>query len=107
MSERGNKSFIFIALSRSLSEKFNVISIFLKYLNLIGLRGCQDASHAYRLIISVTILRVVYLFIFPLGLVGDESYYWEWGRNLDWGYYSKPPLIGWLMGAMMCQILVL
>ena len=101
MSERGNKSFIFIALSLSLSEKFNVISIFLKYLNLIGLRGYQDASHAYRLIISVTILRVVYLFIFPLGLVGDESYYWEWGRNLDWGYYSKPPLIGWLMGAMI------
>lgn len=38
------------------------------------------------------------LAISPLTLSGDEAYYWDWGRNLDWGYYSKPPLIGWLMG---------
>jgi 4-amino-4-deoxy-L-arabinose transferase-like glycosyltransferase len=31
-------------------------------------------------------------------LAGDEAYYWDWGRRPDWGYYSKPPLIGWLMG---------
>lgn len=31
-------------------------------------------------------------------LAGDEAYYWDWGRVPDWGYYSKPPLIGWLMG---------
>ena len=43
-------------------------------------------------------VRLVYLFLFPHGFVGDESYYWEWGRRLAWGYYSKPPLIGWLMG---------
>lgn len=31
-------------------------------------------------------------------LAGDEAYYWDWGRRPDWGYYSKPPMIGWLMG---------
>lgn len=31
-------------------------------------------------------------------LLGDEAYYWDWGRRLDWGYFSKPPMIGWLMG---------
>jgi 4-amino-4-deoxy-L-arabinose transferase-like glycosyltransferase len=31
------------------------------------------------------------------GVAGDEAYYWDWGRQPAWGYYSKPPLIGWLM----------
>jgi 4-amino-4-deoxy-L-arabinose transferase-like glycosyltransferase len=32
----------------------------------------------------------------PIGVVGDETYYWDWGRRLDWGYFSKPPGIAWL-----------
>lgn len=35
----------------------------------------------------------------------DEAYYWGWSQTLDWGYYSKPPMIagliaasGWLFG---------
>lgn len=35
---------------------------------------------------------------FPL--YGDEAQYWVWGKHLDWGYYSKPPLIGWVIGAV-------
>ena len=23
----------------------------------------------------------------------DEAYYWGWAQSLDWGYYSKPPVI--------------
>lgn len=48
------------------------------------------------------------VFLFRLGfmlffcqqadLLGDEAYYWDWGRQPDWGYFSKPPMIGWLMG---------
>lgn len=75
-----------------------VISFFRNMAELVGIRGNFDSRHALRLIFFTTSLRIIYLFIFPLGLVGDESYYWEWGRNLDWGYYSKPPFIGWLMG---------
>ena len=43
------------------------------------------------------LFRILYLAFFPYGLAGDETYYWDWGRHLDWGYFSKPPLIGWLM----------
>jgi 4-amino-4-deoxy-L-arabinose transferase-like glycosyltransferase len=25
-----------------------------------------------------------------LALIGDESYYWLWSRNLDWAYYDHP-----------------
>jgi undecaprenyl-diphosphatase len=27
----------------------------------------------------------------------DEAQYWEWSRQLDWSYYSKGPLIAWLI----------
>lgn len=27
----------------------------------------------------------------------DEAQYWEWAQQLDWGYYSKGPLVAWLI----------
>lgn len=27
----------------------------------------------------------------------DEAQYWEWSRQLDWSYYSKGPLVAWLI----------
>jgi 4-amino-4-deoxy-L-arabinose transferase-like glycosyltransferase len=46
---------------------------------------------------AVVVVRTVYAAVFPLDLAPDESYYWDWGRRLDIGYYSKPPMVGWLM----------
>ena len=28
---------------------------------------------------------------------GDEAEYWAWSRHLDWSYYSRGPLIAWLI----------
>lgn len=28
----------------------------------------------------------------------DEAQYWSWAQHPAWGYYSKPPLIAWLIG---------
>ncbi len=51
------------------------------------------------LLAGVVAFRVVYLFTaVDFQLSTDEAYYWDWGRRPDWCYYSKPPLIGWLMG---------
>lgn len=51
------------------------------------------------LLAGVVVFRAVHLFTaIDFQLSGDEAYYWDWGRRLDWCYYSKPPLIGWLMG---------
>ncbi len=52
------------------------------------------------LLASVFVFRLGFLFFVTAytDLVGDEAYYWDWGRRLDWGYFSKPPMIGWLMG---------
>lgn len=27
----------------------------------------------------------------------DEAYYWGWAQTPDWGYYSKPPVVAWLI----------
>ena len=42
-------------------------------------------------------IRTSYLFISGLDLIGDEAYYWDWSRQLDWCYYSKPPMVAWLI----------
>jgi len=34
-----------------------------------------------------------------LGLHVDEAQYWQWSRELQWGYYSKPPEIAALIAA--------
>src|SRR5579875_3271650 len=33
----------------------------------------------------------------PLDLAPDEAHYWDWSRHLDWSYYSKGPLIAYLI----------
>ncbi len=41
--------------------------------------------------------KFFYLKELALPLSYDESYYWDWSRHLDWGYYSKPPMVAWLI----------
>lgn len=35
----------------------------------------------------------------PLNLAPDEAHYWDWSRHLDWSYYSKGPLVAYLIRA--------
>ena len=49
-------------------------------------------------LISVTAARLLAITLSPLGPGVDEAQYWLWGQNLQFGYYSKPPLIAWLLG---------
>lgn len=56
------------------------------------------------LILVVTLLRLAYLaYACPLDLATDEAHYWDWSRHLDWSYYSKGPLVAWLIRAS-CQL---
>ena len=62
-----------------------------------------DEARAWRLTLGMvgvlTILRLVALFVTPLELYPDEAQYWLWSRTLDFGYFSKPPMIAWLIWA--------
>ncbi|MFN0116610.1 MAG: ArnT family glycosyltransferase [Paracoccaceae bacterium] len=55
------------------------------------------AAAALALVGAVTLWRVALLAGMRLDLFVDESQYWLWSRTLDWGYYSKPPLIAWVI----------
>ena len=33
-------------------------------------------------------------------LFGDEAQYWLWSQTIDLGYYSKPPLVAWVVGVI-------
>src|SRR5271155_403291 len=50
------------------------------------------------LILGVTVAHLLYLGIrCPIDLAPDEAHYWDWSRHLDWSYYSKGPLVAWLI----------
>ncbi|MBN2445977.1 MAG: hypothetical protein JXO22_04595, partial [Phycisphaerae bacterium] len=34
-----------------------------------------------------------------IDLAGDEAHYWEWSRRLDLSYYSKGPLVAYIIHA--------
>jgi 4-amino-4-deoxy-L-arabinose transferase-like glycosyltransferase len=51
------------------------------------------------LILLVTILRTAALVISPLELGVEEAQYWLWSQTPDFGYFTKPPLIAWIIGA--------
>ena len=50
------------------------------------------------ILITITILRIYSLYVSPIELSVDEAQYWHWSRNIDFGYFTKPPLIAWLIG---------
>ncbi len=47
----------------------------------------------------ITLTRILVLWVSPTDLYVDESQYWLWGQDMDFGYYSKPPMIGWVLRA--------
>ena len=50
----------------------------------------------YLLIVgTLTLIRIVGSALFPLS--GDEAYYWDCSRHLDWSYFDQPPLVIWAM----------
>ena len=51
------------------------------------------------LILLVTTLRTAAIAISPLELGVDEAQYWLWSKTLDFGYFTKPPMIAWIIGA--------
>ena len=47
--------------------------------------------------ILFVVLKVIAVSTTSLNLYGDEAQYWLWSKNLAFGYYSKPPLLPWLI----------
>jgi 4-amino-4-deoxy-L-arabinose transferase-like glycosyltransferase len=48
---------------------------------------------------ALTIIRTIGLHYSVVDLFFDESQYWSWSRELAFGYFSKPPLLAWIIAA--------
>ena len=50
------------------------------------------------IVLAITLVRLAYLYVSDIGLFYDEAQYWTWSKDFSFGYYSKPPVIAWLIG---------
>ena len=61
----------------------------------------NDNLRLYRItaaiIAAITIVRIAVLVVSPLELYPDEAQYWFWAQTPDLGYFSKPPMIAWIV----------
>jgi 4-amino-4-deoxy-L-arabinose transferase-like glycosyltransferase len=49
------------------------------------------------ILLALTLVRLVGLAWSDVDLFFDESQYWAWSRELAFGYFSKPPLLAWVI----------
>ncbi len=50
-------------------------------------------NNLWWIIILITGYRLIWLFNSDLPIYIDEAYYLYWSQSLEWGYYSKPPVV--------------
>ncbi len=48
---------------------------------------------------AMTVFKFYFIWHGNINLSPDEAHYWEWSRHLALGYYSKGPIIAWLIWA--------
>lgn len=51
------------------------------------------------ILLALTLIRLVGLHFSAVELHFDEAQYWAWSRELAFGYFSKPPLLAWIIAA--------
>ncbi len=49
------------------------------------------------LLVFFTLFRILYIIYTPFTLSPDETHYWEWSRRLDLSYYSKGPMVAYVI----------
>lgn len=66
------------------------------------MRGtANDSTYGLTLLGLIAVITLYRLFVIQhsgLSLDYDEAYYFGWARSFEFGYYSKPPMIAWLIG---------
>ncbi|WP_461210305.1 ArnT family glycosyltransferase [Desulfocurvus sp. DL9XJH121] len=60
--------------------------------------GCRPEVWAGVLILGTTALRVWFVLSGQLDLVQDEAQYWDWSRTPQLSYFTKGPLIAYIIG---------
>src|SRR5262245_12380699 len=60
-------------------------------------RSLTTFTMAAWLLGSLTVARLIGLYSSKVDLFYDEAQYWDWSRQLAFGYFSKPPLLAWII----------
>ncbi len=47
------------------------------------------------IVLVLLIIKLVSIKFTNFNLFGDEAQYWLWSKELDFGYFSKPPFLAW------------
>ena len=62
----------------------------------------SDGRPALTLVVIAVLLTAYRMWVIHhlgIDLYVDEAYYWGWSKALDWGYFSKPPVIAAMIAA--------
>ncbi len=59
--------------------------------------GRAYGTWTFALVAAITAARLIWLAAQSAGLYPDEAQYWFWAQHPAFGYYSKPPLVAWLI----------
>jgi len=63
----------------------------------LGILFRSPAHMAATAILTLTLIRIIVLIFSMANLGPDEAQYWSWSEDLDFGYFSKPPMIAWII----------
>lgn len=55
----------------------------------------SERRHFFALVVLLSAVHAVLAAVVPVS--GDEAYYWDCSRHLDWSYFDQPPLVIWTM----------
>ena len=47
--------------------------------------------------IFLLLLKIGALNFTTFNLFGDEAQYWLWSKDINFGYFSKPPFLSWII----------
>ena len=67
-----------------------------------GISGTHERSDAVpflAILVAVTAIRIAGLYVSHAELFYDEAQYWAWAQEPAFGYFSKPPLLAWVIAA--------
>ncbi len=62
-----------------------------------GVSSTRAAGGLILALVLLTAWRIFAVWHRELELYADEAQYWSWSLVPDWGYYSKPPMVAWLI----------
>ena len=51
----------------------------------------------FSIFLGLILVKFISIYYTTFDLFGDEAQYWIWSEKLDFGYYSKPPFLAWII----------